>query len=217
MRPRAPLSFVSAVAAGSIALAVGAFMGACAKQGEAERCSSKDDCSGDLECVSRPGVNSTICCPPGDGASTDECKGVLTPTTDAASSDVKETAPVTDTATAPDGGFGAACTYDSQCLEQFRCRLGKCQYECLGDRDCKLEFSDRPFCNACGDHQCHATSQPDFNPNEAGVCGADAGSDGGTDTATGETEADTSVEDTSVVDTAVEDTATPTDTADAGG
>ncbi|MEO7095262.1 MAG: hypothetical protein ABI175_18525 [Polyangiales bacterium] len=215
MRPRAPLSFrflVAPIAAASMVVAVGAFMVACSKQGEAERCSldnGNDDCDSNLECVSRPGINSTICCPPIGQATTKECNGDVPAPVDSA---VKETATDTavETAVVVDGGIGATCTFESDCVAPFRCRSGKCNFECVRDRDCQLESPTRPFCDSCGDHQCHTTFLPEFigTKDEAGTCVAPSSDAGETGTDAGDDAGDTTVEDSSTVDTATDDVST---------
>ena len=217
MRPRAPLSFFSVVAAASMALAFGALMAACAKQGEAERCDSKkngnDDCQDGLTCQDR-GLNSTICCPPTGPGTTPECRGELRAPTDSAPRETNDSA--VETAVIPDGGYGFPCVFDSQCADQFRCRLGKCSYECAGDRDCRIELPTLPFCDTCGDHQCHATDKPEFRGTkdpDSGVC---APPDAGTDATTSDAVGDTTTDDAAATDSSTADS-TVTDSAAADG
>ena len=199
-----------------MALAVGALMAACAKQGEAERCSRSngdDDCQGGLTCVLRGGISSTICCPPSGQETTVECRGEYQATIDSGSDGAKETAPIVDTG--KKGALGSSCTYDSECDVPLRCRAGgKCLYECIANRDCDVQYgtsaSPLPFCDTCADHLCHSTDRPEYHLNDAGVC--PTGDSGTTDATTEDGTAD--VGDDAGTDTAVDDSATTDSTTD---
>lgn len=204
-------------------MAVSALMVACAKQGEAERCSRSngdDDCQSGLTCVLRGGISSTICCPPAGQETTAECRGEYQqPITDSGGDGARETSVVTDTGTK--GELGSSCTYDSECNVPLRCRAGgKCLYECIANRDCEVQYGTSaaplPFCDTCSDHLCHATDRAEYHLNDAGVCPT---GDAGTDAASSDTGAD--VGDDTATDTAVDDTTTTDstvgDAADDGG
>lgn len=75
---------------------------ACSNQGEGERCSSDDDCSANLSCVTSTALSSTtgtnkVCCPPGNTtASAELCRTGGTPNTPDATAEVPDAADVPD-------------------------------------------------------------------------------------------------------------------------
>ncbi len=160
MRLRPRVSLFSAVL---MVLASAGFVVACSKQGEGERCSTSnnnDDCQSGLVCKEKLNV----CCPDAIAdATTEVCKNGNTTVTDSGATETSsETGDDTgadtgaDTATTPtDGGLGATCLFNSDCVEPYLCdRSGHCNFQCAGDRDC----ASGQHC--WSDKSCHDTVEP---------------------------------------------------------
>lgn len=70
-------------------------------------------------------------------------------------------------------GFGANCSFNSDCLSGLRCGpTGTCTVECVSARDCDTGFSE-----CCLDFACARGAACTLNPPDAGA--SDGGSDGG--------------------------------------
>ena len=163
---------LAAMPLGLVVMATG-----CAKQGEGEVCdfgnNGHDDCESSLECARDSELvaeGADRCCPPeGEAVSDDRCRrgtgggtggsagmssggaaGMSSGGTAGTSSG--GTAGTSSGGTAGGGGAGgtAGCTHDSQCPGSQVCGpLGRCQAECLGNKDCDPGFECDTSTSTC--------------------------------------------------------------------
>jgi hypothetical protein len=165
-------------------------------QGEGETCTSNEDCSSGLTCL-----KGTVCCPPDPKTSSSiDCQNNGGGTaTDSGSPDVADTGGgPTDT---NEGGatcsVGTTCVFNADCNGcGLFCRVGHCNVECEGDRDC-LSGS---HC-ACSTHTCASGTTGGADDCRLVDAGGDADADADAP------EPDTATDDTGAADTTLDDTA----------